>query len=286
MATYAIGDVQGCFSALQQLLEQIHFDPARDRLWFVGDLVNRGPDSVSVLRYVKKLGRASWLRFLKRLGRAAVTVLGNHDLHLLAVANGCRPARSKDTFHDVLDAPDRDELLAWLRNQPLLHRENNFLLVHAGLLPQWTVSQAETFAREAEQVLRSTKNRAFLRSLYQDEPDRWSEKLTGMDRLTVATKVFTRLRVCSATGKVDWTFTGPPDQAPDGYLPWFEVPNRRSADTTIIYGHWAAMGLRIRDNLLALDGGCVWGRQLVAVRLEDRQVFQISCDGRSGAAVP
>src|SRR5574341_1295170 len=195
MAAYAIGDIQGCFSALQKLLGQIHFDPSRDRLWFVGDLVNRGPDSLSVLRHVKKLGRASLLRVLKRLGRAAVTVLGNHDLHLLAVANGCREARSKDTFHDVLDAPDRDELLAWLRNQPLLYREGNFLLVHAGLLPQGTVSQAETFAREAERALRSSKYRAFLRSLYRDEPDRWSQKLPGMDRLSVTTKVLTRLRV-------------------------------------------------------------------------------------------
>ncbi|MGH7251327.1 MAG: symmetrical bis(5'-nucleosyl)-tetraphosphatase [Nitrospiraceae bacterium] len=286
MAIYAIGDIQGCFAALQKLLDQIRFDPSRDRLWFVGDLVNRGPDSVSVLRYVKKQGRASLLRFLKRLGRAAVTVLGNHDLHLLAVANGCRPARPKDTFHDVLDAPDRDELLAWLRNQPLLYRENNFLLVHAGLLPQWTVCEAETFARDAEKALRSTKYRAFLRSLYQDEPGRWSEKLTGMDRLSVVTKVLTRIRVCTETGKVDWTFTGTPDQAPDGYLPWFQVPSRRSAETTIICGHWAAMGLRVHDNLLALDGGCVWGRQLVAVRLEDRQVFHVSCDGRLGAAVP
>jgi bis(5'-nucleosyl)-tetraphosphatase (symmetrical) len=274
MATYAIGDVQGCFSALTTLLEQIRFDPAGDRLWFVGDLVNRGPDSVSVLRHVKGLGKA------------AVTVLGNHDLHLLAVANGCRPARSKDTFHDVLDAPDRDELLAWLRNQPLMYRENNFLLVHAGLLPQWTVSQAETFARDAEQALRSKDYRDLLWSLYQDRPRRWSQKLTGMSRLTLITKILTRLRVCSATGRIDWAFTGPPDQAPDGYLPWFDFPNRGSAEATVVCGHWAAMGLQVRDNLLALDGGCVWGRQLVAVRLEDRQVFQVSCDGRLGAVAP
>ena len=284
MATYAIGDVQGCFSALQRLLDQIRFDPSRDRLWFVGDLVNPGPDSVSILRYVKKLGRASLLRFLKRLGRAAVTVLGNHDLHLLAVANGCREARSKDTFHDVLDVPDRDELLTWLRNQPLMYREGNFLLVHAGLLPQWTVSQAETFAREAEQALRSTKYRAFLRSLYQDEPDRWSKKLTGLERSIVVTKVLTRLRVCTENGKVDWAFTGTPDEAPKGYLPWFQFPDRRSTDATIICGHWAALGLQVRCNLLALDGGCVLGRQLVAVRLEDRQVFHVSCDGPCGAS--
>jgi bis(5'-nucleosyl)-tetraphosphatase (symmetrical) len=274
MATYAIGDVQGCFSALTTLLEQIRFDPAGDRLWFVGDLVNRGPDSVSVLRHVKGLGRA------------AVTVLGNHDLHLLAVANGCRPARPKDTFHDVLDAPDRDELLAWLRNRPLVYREDNFLLLHAGLLPEWPVSQAETLARDAEQALRSTDYRALLRSLYQDGPRRWSQELTGMSRLTLITKVLTRLRVCSATGEIEWDFTGTPDQAPDGYLPWFQVPNRSSAKATVICGHWAAMGLHVRDNLLALDGGCVWGRQLVAVRLEDRQVFQVSCTGHLSAAEP
>lgn len=265
MATYAIGDVQGCFSALQRLVEKIQFDPCRDRLWLVGDLVNRGPDSVSVLRYVKKLGKA------------AVTVLGNHDLHLLAVAEGVTEPRRKDTVQDVLNAPDRDDLLAWLRRQPLVYREGEYLLVHAGLLPQWTSSDAVAMGKEVEEALRSPEYRTFLGGLYKPATRRWSDDLTGMARVRTIAAVLTRIRVCSPEGEVEFSYTGPPEDSPKGFLTWFEVPGRKSADATVICGHWAALGLHIKDNLLALDAGCVWGKQLAAVRLEDRKIFQVSC---------
>jgi bis(5'-nucleosyl)-tetraphosphatase (symmetrical) len=267
MATYAVGDVQGCFSALQKLVAQIRFDPTADRLLFVGDLVNRGPHSLAVLRYVKNLGPA------------AVTVLGNHDLHVLAVAAGIHRPRAKDTIQDILTAPDREELLGWLRRQPFLHREQHSVLVHAGLLPQWNVDEAEQLAREVEHALRSDGYRDLLRSFYDRTRCRWSQDLTGPARLSVTARALTRLRVCTTDGDMEFEFTGPPEQAPKGYVPWFEVPGRKSADVTIICGHWAALGLQIQDNLLALDGGCVWGRELVAIRLNDRQLYRVSCGG-------
>ena len=267
MAIYAIGDVQGCFSALERLVQQLQFDPLKDRLWFVGDLVNRGPDSVSVLRYIRGLGNS------------AITVLGNHDLHLLAVAGGCVPVREKDTFQDVLTAPDREDLLEWVRHQPLLFKDGDIALLHAGLLPQWSVKDADTYAKEVQSVLRSVDYRSFLTALYDDKKARrWSNGMTGMDRVVVITKVLTRLRICTVEGKMDLSFKRPPEQAPSGYLPWFQVPNRLNTDGTILFGHWAALGLHIQDNVIGLDSGCVWGRQLTAVRLDNRQVFQVSCE--------
>jgi bis(5'-nucleosyl)-tetraphosphatase (symmetrical) len=267
MTTYAIGDVQGCFYALERLVQQLQFNPLKDRLWFVGDLVNRGPQSASVLRYIKQLGDA------------AVTVLGNHDLHVLAVAAGCVPAREKDTFHDVLTAPDCDDLVEWLRHQPLLYKEADIALIHAGLLPQWSVKDADTYAKDVQSILQSADHRSFLTALYDDKrARRWSSGMTGMDRLVVIAKVLTRLRICTVEGKMDLSFKRPPEQAPSGYLPWFQVPNRLNTDATILFGHWAALGLHIQDNVMGLDSGCVWGRQLTAVRLEDRQVFQVSCE--------
>jgi bis(5'-nucleosyl)-tetraphosphatase (symmetrical) len=272
MATYAVGDIQGCFAALRKLVELIRFDPTRDRLWFVGDLVNRGTESLHVLRYVKGLGHA------------AVTVLGNHELHLLAVAAGVLPPHRKDTFHDVLTAPDREELLTWLRQQPLVHQEQSFLLLHAGLLPQWTVPQVTELAQEVEQVLRSAAGYGeFLTCLYKagyltnNGPRQWSAVLTGMERWGVVTNALTKLRVCSVQGEMELSHKGPPDTASPGFIPWFEVTGRRSAGATVIFGHWAALGLRVQDKVLALDSGCVYGRQLTAVRLEDRQVFQVPC---------
>lgn len=269
MSIYAIGDVQGCFVALKNLLDQIHYNPVQDRLWFVGDLVNRGPDSLKVLR------------FIKGLGPAAVTVLGNHDLHLLAVAADCAPGRTKDTFQDVLTAPDRDELLWWLRHQRLAYHENGFLLVHAGLLPQWTVQQAVELAGKVEQVLSSDEYQEFLRIHYKSDYSQWSDDLTGMIRLSAITNALTRLRVCSAQGEMALSYTGPLETVPKGFLPWFKVPTRKSRGVMIICGHWAALGLHMEDNVIALDGGCVYGRQLVTVRLEDRQVFQVSCGERA-----
>jgi bis(5'-nucleosyl)-tetraphosphatase (symmetrical) len=265
MAIYAIGDIQGCFSAFQNLIDEIRFDPSKDRLWYVGDLVNRGPDSLAVLRRVKALGSS------------AVVVLGNHDLHLLAAAEGARPVGKEDTFQDVLEASDRDELLGWLRQQPLVHREENFLLVHAGLLPQWTASEARGLAIEVERVLHGPNYKTLLHEMYGSSPTQWSSDLTGMSRYRVIINAFTRLRFCTPEGVMDLKQTGPPETAPKGLYPWFAVPNRQSREVTVICGHWAALGLRMTDNLMALDSGCVWGGSLTAVRLEDRQVFQVSC---------
>ncbi|MCX5721563.1 MAG: symmetrical bis(5'-nucleosyl)-tetraphosphatase [Nitrospirae bacterium] len=266
MATYAIGDVQGCFTSLQQLLSHIRFEPTRDRLWFVGDLVNRGPDSLGVLRYVKELGPA------------AVTVLGNHDLFLLAAASGIAAPRAMDTIQPILAAPDRDELLAWLRCQPLLYREGPFTMVHAGLLPQWTIEQAEGLAREVETVLAGPDYQEVLRASVASPSVQWSDDLTGLPRLASLAHVFTRLRTCTVDGMMSTSYNGPPDHAPSGFLPWLHIPTRRSSEATIVCGHWAALGLYLSDNVLALDSGCVWGRELTAVRLENRQVFQVPCN--------
>lgn len=265
MATYAIGDVQGCYASLRRLILAIGFDPRQDRLWFVGDLVNRGPDSLLVLRYIKELDSA------------AITVLGNHDLFLLAVAGGLADLRPSDTLTQVLEAPDRDELIAWLRQRPLLYREGTFVLVHAGLLPQWTIEEAQRLADEAETVLRGEQWAAMLKALHLSGHIQWTSDLTGSSRHAAITKVLTRLRTCSVDGSMESSFFGPPELTPEGFRPWFEIPARRHASATIVCGHWAALGLRLTANLLALDSGCVYGGQLTAVRLEDRKVFQVSC---------
>lgn len=266
MATYAIGDIQGCYASLRRLLERIAFNPILDSLWLVGDLVNRGPDSLTTLRFIKNLGASVRL------------VLGNHDLFLLAVAEGIAAPRPKDTIHDVLAAEDRADLVDWLRRQPLLHRDGPFLMVHAGLLPQWTVEDAAEMAREVETVLSGSGYRSFLRHLFHGPAPQWSPSLKGPDRLVSVTRALTRLRTCKPTGEMSG-FSGPPDEAPDGFIPWFGIPGRRNADATIISGHWAALGLRLEPNHLAIDSGCVWGRQLTAVRLEDRAVFQVDYAG-------
>jgi bis(5'-nucleosyl)-tetraphosphatase (symmetrical) len=268
MAVYAIGDLQGCFSPLQRLLSRIAFDPARDRLWFVGDLINRGPDSLACLRFVKSLGDA------------AVTVLGNHDLHFICVAEGAQKTKARDTLSEILAAPDRDELVAWLRARPLMHVEGEFALVHAGLLPQWNVAQARDLAAEVEAELQGPDYCALLERMYGDEPDRWSGALRGIERLRVIINAMTRLRVCDAGGAMVLGFKGEPGEASDEWTPWFDMPGRRSADHTIVCGHWSALGLRLRPDLLSLDSGCVWGRSLTAVRLEDRAVFEVGCRDR------
>lgn len=262
MATYAIGDVQGCHDALQRLLDLIQFDPNRDRLWFVGDLVNRGPDSLEVLRYVKGLGGSTRV------------VLGNHDIFLLAVSEGVVTLQPKDTIGDVLKADDRLDLIDWLRHQPLHHHEGSFFMIHAGLLPQWTTEDAAQLAGEVGIALQGQGFRSFLQSLFHDPVVRWSPSLTGASRLVTVARVLTRLRTCTPAGDTS-DFSGPPEKALTGYLPWFRIPTRRNANTTLITGHWAALGLHIEPNLLAIDSGCVWGRQLTAVRLEDRTVFQV-----------
>jgi bis(5'-nucleosyl)-tetraphosphatase (symmetrical) len=270
MATYAIGDLQGCLRPLEQLLDQVRFDPSRDRAWFVGDLVNRGPDSVGCLRFVKSLGDA------------AVTVLGNHDLHLVCVAEGVQARKPRDTLVEVLDAPDREELVRWLRHRPLFHAEGGHALVHAGLLPEWSVKRAGELAREVEAALRGPGYRAFLERMYGDEPTAWDDALEGVERLRVIVNAMTRLRVCDERGAMVLRFKGEPDEARDGWFPWFDMPDRRSADHVMVCGHWSALGLEIRPDLLSIDSGCVWGRCLTAVRLEDRRVFQADCPRGSG----
>lgn len=274
MATYAIGDVQGCHDALVALLDRIGFNATRDRLWFVGDLVNRGPRSAEVLRFVRGLREA------------AVVVLGNHDLHLLANAAGLARRRSDDTLEDVLAAPDRDELLDWLRFRPMVHAEDDYLLVHAGLLPAWSVAQAQDLAAEVEHELRVKRYREFLAELYGSKPAAWSDSLAGMDRLRVIVNAMTRMRFVSADGTMDFSAKGEAANAPPGYMPWFEVPKRASRGTAIVCGHWSALGLRIRPDLLALDTGCVWGGALTAVRLEDRRVYQAACAAAPRPVVP
>lgn len=266
MPTYAIGDVQGCVGALRRLLDAVGFDRTRDRLWFVGDLVNRGPDSLATLRLVKDLGDA------------AVTVLGNHDFHLLAVASGHAKKHRNDTLDAVFDAPDREELLAWLRQRPLLHVEGNWAMVHAGLLPQWSVATARMLAQEVEVALRGANWRDFLSTLYGNKPDSWSESLRGADRLRVIVNAMARMRFCTAAGTIEFHTKGETAKAPPGFFPWFDAPGRASRDHTVICGHWSTLGLKLRPDLLALDSGCVWGGSLSAVRLEDRKLFQISCE--------
>lgn len=265
MATYAVGDLQGCFEPLQKLLRQFRFDPARDVLWFVGDLVNRGKDSLACLRFVQNLGDR------------AVTVLGNHDLHLLCVAEGVADGYRGDTLEEILHAPDRAELLHWLRHRPLMHYQHGYTLVHAGLLPQWNLAQAQRLAREAEQALRSENYTAFFRAMYGNKPDRWDENLAGHDRLRIIINAMTRLRFCRADGQMDFAHKGGLENTPAGFFPWFEVPGRASEGDTIICGHWSALGLRVEKNLVALDSGCLWRSALSAFRLEDRAVFSVSC---------
>jgi len=266
MSIYAIGDIQGCHEELQRLLEAVRFDPAHDRLWFVGDLVNRGPGSLEVLRLVKSLGDS------------AITVLGNHDLHLLAVAEGIGELHRSDTLDGILNAPDRDELLHWLRHQRLLHAEGGHVLVHAGLLPQWTVDEAQALAREVESALQSDDYAVFLEKMYGNTPHGWDDQLKGYKRLRVIVNAFTRLRICTPQGEMEFRFKGELKDIPPGYLPWFEAPQRRSRDATVIFGHWSALGLLVRDNLIALDTGCLWGGPMTAIRLEDRRLFQVVCN--------
>ena len=265
MATYAIGDIQGCFGSFSRLLEQCRFDASVDRLWLVGDLVNRGPRSLETLRFVRDLGDA------------AVTVLGNHDLSLLMAAEGFGKRGKGDTFDDILNAPDRDELLFWLRHQPLCHVEEGYCLVHAGLLPQWTAVRARALAAEVEAGLRAPDWREFMAHMWGNDPDAWREELQGWPRLRVIINAMTRMRFCTRDGVMDFHAKGEVDNPPEGCMPWFEVPDRRSADTVLVTGHWSALGLKILPNLLALDSGCLWGGPLTAVRLEDRSVFQVPC---------
>lgn len=258
MAVFAIGDIQGCYDELQRLLERIKYNPARDTLWFAGDLVNRGQQSLQTLRFVKNLPERT------------VCVLGNHDLHLLARAAGINRHKSSDTLDEVLAAPDRDELLEWLRHRPLLHHDpsTGFTLVHAGLAPEWDLALARTCAHDLEAVLRSDDCLEFLHNMYGDAPDRWSGDLQGAERLRFIVNCFTRLRYITADGALDLASKGPPGTQPVGNLPWYMAPERKNADLHILFGHWSTVGKVGGHNVYPLDTGCVWGGQLSALRLD------------------
>jgi bis(5'-nucleosyl)-tetraphosphatase (symmetrical) len=271
MPTFAIGDVQGCFNALQTLLKHIRFNENRDTLWFTGDLVNRGPHSLKTLRFIKNLGEHHRI------------VLGNHDLHLLALAHNAHTGWPDDTVNDILTAPDRDELIAWLIKQPLLIHDDlsSFTMVHAGLAPSWNLTTAKRLAREVEAVLQSESATEFFYHMYGNHPDHWSDTLQGFDRLRCITNYFTRLRFCHADGRMDLEKKGKMDSATKDLIPWFQVPNRSNAHLKIIFGHWAALGgITLCSNAYALDTGCVWGYQLTALRLEDEKRYSVACQKR------
>jgi bis(5'-nucleosyl)-tetraphosphatase (symmetrical) len=273
MATYAIGDLQGCFTPLQTLLNYIDFSPERDRLWFVGDLVNRGPQSLEVLRFVKGLGAAATL------------VLGNHDLHLVMQSHGFGKANKQDTLSPVLTAPDARELIDWLRAQPLCVTERigdtNYLMVHAGLLPTWDAAQALALSAQVSAALRSNNYTDFLANMWGSEPAAWSDTLTDWARLRVIVNAMTRMRYLTREGAMEFRAPGakaPPAHGPADCVPWFEAADRQLQDHTIVCGHWSGLGLVDRPELLAIDTGCLWGGSLTAVRLDDRRIFSLPCE--------
>lgn len=271
MAVYAIGDIQGCHEELLRALDGVAFDPAHDRIWFVGDLVNRGPDSLAVLR------------FARQLGDSAVCVLGNHDLHLLAIAAGNPRHRGESSLQPILQAPDREDLLHWLRHRPLAHLDTrlDFLLIHAGLPPQWDLATTLDCAAEVEQVLRGDDHVEYFMQMYGNKPDLWNDDLGGMARWRFITNTFTRLRFCDDSGRLALKEKGPPGSQPPGYLPWFEHPQRRTRGQRIVFGHWSTLGYRAEHNVWALDTGCLWGGALTLLRLDGDtpQPFSTPCAG-------
>lgn len=274
MAVYAIGDLQGCYTPLRKLLDELHFDDHCDRLLLTGDLVNRGLESLQVLRFVKSLSAA------------AVSVLGNHDLHLLAVAHGGKPG-VRDTLDAVLRAPDREELLDWLRQQPLAYEEprTRMLMIHAGLPPQWTRAQTLALAAQASAAVRDGGQDLFFDKMYGNQPDRWDENLEGMLRLRFIVNCLTRMRYCTREGVLDFHHKGPPGSQPADLLPWFEVPGRNTAQDTILCGHWSSLG-RVHwpaSRVYGLDTGCAWGAGLTALNLETGELTRQSCADNSKA---
>ncbi len=262
MATYVIGDIHGCYQTLQYLLEIVRFDPTQDELWLVGDLVNRGPNSLQVLRWAKTLGDR------------VICVLGNHDLHLLALNWGVLPHRKRQSLESVLIAPDHGELLEWLRSRPLIYVRDSRVLVHAGLLPQWSVSEALELSREVEEALRGDQFIPLLHASCRQKWPQWNDTLVGIPRLACILQVLTEIRTCTATGRLCHSFSGLPQEAPPDYLPWFAFPDRRSATASLYFGHWAALGVYRRPGVTALDAGCAWGGSLAVVRLEDGVAFE------------
>jgi bis(5'-nucleosyl)-tetraphosphatase (symmetrical) len=271
MKTYVIGDLQGCHDQTVALVDRILAQEEQaPSILFTGDLINRGPDSLATLRYVHALAAAS--------GGRIDTVLGNHDLHLLAVANGIRPASGSDTLEHILEAPDGAELLDWLRTRPMAMLRQGHLLVHGGVLPQWDAAQVMALAGEVEAALRGPAWTGFLAQMYGNQPDAWSDELHGPARLRCIVNALTRLRFCSMDGVMDFKLKESAKADPaSGLMPWFEVPGRRTRDVTVVFGHWSALGLMLKPNLIALDTGCVWGGYLSAVCLDDRSLMQVQC---------
>jgi bis(5'-nucleosyl)-tetraphosphatase (symmetrical) len=271
MATYAVGDIQGCFDQLMRLLDKVNFDPTCDRLWSVGDLINRGPKSLETLRLAKLLGKSFTM------------VLGNHDLHFIAMATGAQKHGKKDTLRDILDDPDCETFCDWLRQRPLIHHEKletetglqTFLMVHAGIAPGWSFKMARHFASEVESILKSDKYLKFLNRMYGDEPDIWHDGLSGMERLRVITNYLTRVRFCNADTQLNLAIKTGPKTAPSGYRPWYEYQKLKD-NKVIVFGHWATLeGKTNWPNIHALDTGCVWGRELTVLRLEDKQRYSV-----------
>jgi len=270
MSTYAIGDIQGCFESLQCLLEKIQFNPQQDKLWLVGDLINRGPDSLATLRFIYSLRDS--IEF----------VLGNHDLHFLAVAHGLRKQNSGDTLNELLAAPDKQLLIDWLMQGKLIHTDEHlgFTMVHAGIPPQWSLHEAQAHAREVEAFLQSRYSGDLLANMYGNLPNRWKNKLIGVERLRLITNYFTRMRFCTADGELELDSKDSLANSPQGYAPWFAHSERKTRDNNIVFGHWAALeGRANTPNIFALDTGCVWGGTLTALRLEDKITFNCSCVG-------
>lgn len=268
MALYAVGDIHGCYDAFRRLLAALKFNKNRDTLWLVGDLVNRGAESAAVLR---------WARAHEN---CIVSVLGNHDLHLLALAEGVVQPKAGDTCVDVLRAADGAQLCAWLRRRPLAHAQHGMLLVHAGVLPGWDAATVMRLAAEAAAVIGGGGDLwpAFAAQMYGDEPAQWDDSASGAARLRVIVNALTRLRICTPEGRMLLKFSGEAASAPDGYLPWFDIAGRRTADVRIVFGHWSALGVLQRENLLALDDGCLWGGKLTAARLPDGKIFQVTAE--------
>ncbi len=263
MATYAIGDIQGCYHAFQALLARIEFNPESDQLWLVGDLINRGSGSLEVLRWCY-----AHQHNLK-------VVLGNHDLHALVVAHGFVKPHRSDTLDALLAAEDRDALLHWLRHQRLIYKDDDYLMVHAGLLPQWDAQQALAYSLEVEAALQGEDFLYFLANMYGNLPISWHDNLVGIDRLRIITNAMTRLRVCNEQGEMEFSFKGELQDVPNGLMPWFDVPDRATQDIQVIFGHWSALGLQHRNNVYALDTGCLWGGQLTAMNLETKVITQV-----------
>jgi len=273
MSTYAIGDIQGCYTELQNLLNEINFNEKNDQLWFVGDLVNRGPKSLQTLR------------FIKSLGVSAKIVLGNHDLHLIAASKNIRPISNKDTIKEILTADDADELINWLKSRPLLLTDTDlgFTMVHAGIAPQWTLDTAKNFAKECESILQNEKIDDFLMHMYGDTPNIWSDSIEGYARQRFIINCFTRIRFCTIDGALDLDIKVAPGSQKKSLIPWYALPNRKTIDNKIIFGHWSTIHLGVENNfkkynVYPIDTGCLWGGQLTAMRLDDEKIFSVTSE--------